>query len=250
MNDIRADIRVALLIDADNLSGDVMGQAIEHLLKLYGAIDFRRAYCSAQKVIEHLELFRRYSIRPMVNIPTGKNSTDIALAVDAIDLAICERPGVMVIASSDSDYAALAQRLREKGCKVLGIGQAGKTGAEAPLAYDKFIDLRHRKTAPSGGAPVSAVPARSRSRSRVAPVASAQPPRAAPDEVAMILRAMPVLESGAAVQLNEVGEALRRGDILKSKRASPSRFLKRYAEHFELAPSDKSQTVRYLGPSI
>lgn len=136
--------RVALLIDADNLSGDVIGQAVAHLLRLYGAVHFRRAYASPQKVIEHSELFRRLAIRPMVNVPTGKNSTDIALAVDAIDLAICERPDVVVIASSDSDYAPLAQRLREKGCTVLGIGQAGKTGAESPLAYDEFIDLTHR----------------------------------------------------------------------------------------------------------
>src|SRR5487761_2426692 len=106
------DTRVALLIDADNLSGDVIEQAIEHLLKLHGAIHFRRAYCSPQKVVEHIDLFRRHSIRPMVNVPTGKNSTDIALAVD---VAISESPDVVVIASSDSDYAPLAQRLREKG---------------------------------------------------------------------------------------------------------------------------------------
>ena len=140
--------RVALLIDADNLSGDVIEQAIAHLLKIYGAIDFRRAYSSPQKVIEHTELFRRHAIRPMVNVPIGKNSTDIALAVDAIDLAIVERPEVVVIASSDSDYAPLAQRLREKGCRVVGIGQAGKTGGDSHLAYDEFIDLAHRKAAP------------------------------------------------------------------------------------------------------
>ena len=112
MND--RQIRVALLIDADNLSGDVIEQAIEHLLKNHGAIHFRRAYCSPQKVMEHIDIFRRHSIRPMVNVPTGKNSTDIALAVDAIDLALTERPDLVVIASSDSDYAPLAQRLREK----------------------------------------------------------------------------------------------------------------------------------------
>lgn len=153
-----SDTRIALLIDADNLSGDVIEQAIEHLLKIHGAIHFRRAYCSPQKVIEHIELFRRHSIRPMVNVPTGKNSTDIALAVDAIDLVLSERPGVVVIASSDSDYAPLAQRLREKGCRVIGIGQAGKTGGESPLAYDEFIDLAHRKVRVTQRAAAGAVP--------------------------------------------------------------------------------------------
>jgi hypothetical protein len=249
--------RVALLIDADNLSGDVIEQAVEHLLKLYGAIHFRRAYSSPQKVIEHTELFRRHSIRPMVNVPTGKNSTDIALAVDAIDLAICESPDVVVIASSDSDYAPLAQRLREKGCRVLGIGQAGKTGSESPLAYDEFIDLTHRK-AREAARPVAEVrPARARAqtvraRSTAAPLAVPPPPTPAPAplpaEVASILRAVPALRGGAALQLGEVSEALRRHEILTSKRASASGFLKRHAAHFELVPADRPRTVRYLGP--
>ena len=172
------DKRIALLIDADNLSGDVIEQAIEHLLKTHGAIHFRRAYCAPQKVIEHMDLFRRHSIRPMVNVPTGKNSTDIALAVDAIDLALSERPSVVVIASSDSDYAPLAQRLREKGCRVLGIGQAGKTGGESPLAYDEFIDLEHRKS-PSAGRIAIRSPDRSpnplpnRAIERITPVTAA-----------------------------------------------------------------------------
>lgn len=272
--------RVALLIDADNLSGDVIEQAIEHLLRGFGAIHFRRAYSSPQKVTEHMDLFRRHNIRPMVNVPTGKNSTDIALAVDAIDLALTERPDVVVIASSDSDYAPLAQRLREKGCRVLGIGQAGKTGSESPLAYDEFIDLTHRRSrsesAPRDTRPlhpaVSAAPvyatvqapiqapidapapapaakrARAssrRSRSSAAPVA-APAASALPAEVLSILEAVPALRTGQALQLGEVGQALRQHDVLKSKSASTSRFLKRHADHFELLPADKPRTVRFV----
>ena len=267
MND---DLRVALLIDADNLSGDVIAQAVEHLLERYGAVHFRRAYSSPQKVIEHTDLFRRYSIRPMVNVPTGKNSTDIALAVDAIDLAICESPDVVVIGSSDSDYAPLAQRLREKGCRVLGIGQAGKTGGEAPLAYDEFIDLAHRRSTreaprsspaarPAPAAPLPrarAQPARTRAPAPVAapapvpaPVPAPPPAPTLPPEVNAILQAVPALRKGAPLQLGEVSEALRRHDILTSKRASASGFLKRHSAHFELVPADRPRTVRYRGPS-
>ncbi|MES2992082.1 MAG: NYN domain-containing protein [Pseudomonadota bacterium] len=270
MND---DTRVALLIDADNLSGDVIEQAIQHLLRLYGAIHFRRAYSSPQKVTEHTDLFKRYAIRPMVNVPTGKNSTDIALAVDAIDLAICESPDVVVIASSDSDYAPLAQRLREKGCRVLGIGQAGKTGGEAPLAYDEFIDLAHRRTPPreaprSAPAPRAAPrsapspapapaprPARARAAASASAPAAPKPPAPAParaaaalpHEVEAVLQAVPALRNGAALQLGEVSEALRRHEILTSKRASASGFLKRLAAHFELVPADRPRTVRFRG---
>ena len=234
---------VALLIDADNLSGDVIEQAVAYLLKTYGAVDFRRAYSSPQKVIEHTELFRRHAIRPMVNVPTGKNSTDIALAVDAIDLAITEHPDVVVIASSDSDYAPLAQRLREKGCRVIGIGQAGKTGGESPLAYDEFIDLAHRKAL----ARVASAPAPA-PRARAQPVRPKAPAAAAlPAEVQGILEAVPALRAGVAMQLGEVGEALRRHEILKSRSASPSRLLKRFAAHFELVPDGKPRTVRFLG---
>jgi len=233
MND---DTRVALLIDADNLSGDVIEQAIQHLLKLYGQIHFRRAYSSPQKVTEHTELFKRYAIRPMVNVPTGKNSTDIALAVDAIDLAICENPDVVVIASSDSDYAPLAQRLREKGCRVLGIGQAGKTGGEAPLAYDEFIDLAHRKS------PREAPRAPPRETPRAPPPAPVITP-----EVAAILQAVTALRNGTPLQLGEVGKALRQAELLTSKNKSTSGFLKRHAAHFELLPADRPRTVRFLG---
>ena len=264
--------RVALLIDADNLSADVIEQAVAHLLSQFGAIHFRRAYCSPQKAVDLMDLFRRHSIRPMVNVPTGKNSTDIALAVDAVDLAMSERPDVVVIGSSDSDYAPLAQRLREKGCRVLGIGQAGKTGSESPLAYDDFIDIAHRKaTAPVKASPaLRARTAAPRSRSPATSSASERPPapaarRAAPAlvppppplpsppapvlpaDVIGVLDAVPALRSGAAVQLNEVGEALRKHGVLKSKSASPSRYLKRLEVHFELAPADKPRTVRFRG---
>ena len=177
-NALRPPERVALLIDADNLSADVIEQAVAHLLSQFGAIHFRRAYCSPQKAVDLMDLFRRHSIRPMVNVPTGKNSTDIALAVDAVDLAMSERPDVVVIGSSDSDYAPLAQRLREKGCRVLGIGQAGKTGSESPLAYDDFIDIAHRKaTAPVKASPaLRARTAAPRSRSPATSSASDRPP--------------------------------------------------------------------------
>jgi uncharacterized protein (TIGR00288 family) len=142
--------RVMLLIDADNVSVDVMEQAVRLLLNQHGALHVRRAYCTAEGALKHQSAFKRLGIKPMVNLAAGKNSTDIALAVDAIDLVLAERPDVVVIASSDSDFAPLVQRLREKGCVVRGIGQQGKTGDETRDVYDDFTVLEHRK--PSGAA--------------------------------------------------------------------------------------------------
>uniref|UniRef100_UPI0011851FC4 NYN domain-containing protein n=1 Tax=Ideonella sp. A 288 TaxID=1962181 RepID=UPI0011851FC4 len=146
MNDVK---KVMLLIDADNLSPDVMAQAVEHVREVHGAVHVRRAYCTAEAALQHRALFKAHSIRPIVNISAGKNSTDIAMAVDAIDLAIAERPDVVVIASSDSDFAPLVLRLREKGCRVCGIGQQGKTGDEVVQVYDQYTVLVHRRSSRS-----------------------------------------------------------------------------------------------------
>jgi uncharacterized protein (TIGR00288 family) len=137
--------RVMLLIDADNVSVDVVEQAVAHLLDAHGALHVRRAYCTAESALKHQAVFRRLSIKPMVNLSTGKNSTDIALAVDALDLVLAERPDVVAIASSDSDFAPLVARLREKGCRVVGIGQEGKTGEETLQVYDEFTVMAHRR---------------------------------------------------------------------------------------------------------
>jgi uncharacterized protein (TIGR00288 family) len=137
--------KVMLLIDADNVSVDVMEQAVRLLHQQHGGLHVRRAYCTAESAVKHQATFKRLGIKPMVNLAAGKNSTDIALAVDAIDLVVAERPDVVVIASSDSDFAPLVMRLREKGCVVRGIGQQGKTGDETQDVYDDFTVLAHRK---------------------------------------------------------------------------------------------------------
>ncbi len=181
--------RVMLLIDADNVSVDVMEQAVRLLLNQHGALHVRRAYCTAEGALKNQQVFKRLGIKPMVNLAAGKNSTDIALAVDAIDLVLAERPDVVVIASSDSDFAPLVQRLREKGCVVRGIGQHGKTGDETRDVYDDFTVLEHRK--PAGAAspatasrplpaekPARKTPAR-KAAAKKAPAAAKKAPRAA-----------------------------------------------------------------------
>jgi len=143
--------KVMLLIDADNVSLDVIEQAVAWVGKHFGGPHVRRAYCTAESAVKHQTAFKRLSIRPMVNLAAGKNSTDIALAVDAIDLTLAERPDVVVIASSDSDFAPLVSRLREKGCRVIGVGQQGKTGDETRAVYDDYEVMEHRKSRPQGG---------------------------------------------------------------------------------------------------
>ena len=145
---MNAQRRVMLLIDADNVSAAVIEQALAKVMTDHGAIHVRRAYCTAESAVTHQKLFKAHAIRPIVNLSSGKNANDIALAVDAMDLAVTERPDVAVIVSSDSDFAPLVIRLREKGCRVEGIGQLGKTGEDSKAVYDAFVDFSHKKPAP------------------------------------------------------------------------------------------------------
>jgi len=242
--------RVMLLIDADNVSVDVIEQGVEALLAEYGALHVRRAYCTAESALKHQTLFKRLGIRPMVNLAAGKNSTDIALAVDALDLVLAERPEVVVIASSDSDFAPLVSRLREKGCRVIGIGQEGKTGDETQAVYDAFTVIAHRKTR-SAAAKAPAKKTTRRKPASAAPAAPPPPPPAPPppalppmpDKVRQILAALPELVRGETVELRVASERLRDADLL-GKTASSTKFFAPFADRFELVPTKAPNRVR------
>lgn len=247
--------RVMLLIDADNVSVDVIEQAVAWVARHFGGPHVRRAYCTAEAAVKHQDAFKRLSIRPMVNLAAGKNSTDIALAVDAIDLALAERPQVIVIASSDSDFAPLVSRLREKGCRVVGIGQDGKTGDETKSVYDDYEVLSHRKGQARAAAAKAAAPAKRASRRTPAktaakaeapPAPAVAPPQAAPalpEAVRKILGALPELADGRALELRVAAERLREAALL-SKNGSSTKLFGRYPDVFELAPAGQPNKVR------
>ena len=98
----------------------------------------------------------------------GKNCSDIALAIDAVQLCEREAPAVVVIVGSDSDFAPLVMHLRDRGCRVEGVGQEGKVGAESHLAYDDFISL------PVGRGRAAKAPARRGRRAGAQPRAGAR----------------------------------------------------------------------------
>jgi len=244
--------RVMLLIDADNVSIDVIEQAVAWVAKHFGGPHVRRAYCTAESAVKHQEAFKRLSIRPMVNLAAGKNSTDIALAVDAIDLAVAERPQVVAIASSDSDFAPLVSKLREKGCRVVGIGQDGKTGDETRAVYDDYEVIAHRKGQARAAAAKPAAPAKRAARGTSAKTAAktvkTEAPPAAPalpDAVRKILDALPELDVGRALELQVAAERLREAGLL-SKSVSSVKLFGRHPAYFELAPAGKPSKVRLL----
>jgi uncharacterized protein (TIGR00288 family) len=240
--------KVAMLVDGDNVSADVVEQAVAALIADHGAIHLRRAYCTAESALKNLALYKRLAIRPMVNIAAGKNSTDIALAVDAIDLVLAERPDVVAIVSSDSDFAPLVVRLREKGCRVVGIGQDGKTGDETIAVYDGYTVLKHRKggsaKAASAPAPAPAKPKAPRAAKKARAAVVAKP--ALPEDVERILQAVPALREGSKVDLRIAAEPLRAAGLLSNSAPSPKLFRK-HADFFALTPDKNPNKVQFLG---
>ena len=237
--------RIALLIDADNVSADVIEQAIQRTLAEHGAIHVRRAYCNAETAVKQQALFKRLLVRPMVNLSTGKNSTDIALAVDAIDLVAAERPHVVVLVSSDSDFAPLVIRLREKGCRVCGIGQLGKTGEETTAVYDEFTDIQHQGArTPARKAAVERTPRRTRARAAPPPP---PPSPAFPEDVLRILELVPELRSGNRVELNQAAQLLRAGKLL-GKSASSLKLFQKHPDLFVLSPEKRPSKVQFTSP--
>ena len=129
------------LADADNVSVEVIAEALAMKLASLGALHVRRCYCNAEFAKTQQAFLKKHSLRAMVNTTAGKNCTDIALAVDATQMAAIDCPAVVVIVASDSDFAPLVMHLRDLGCRVEGVGQHRKTGAETHLIYDDFVDV-------------------------------------------------------------------------------------------------------------
>lgn len=129
------------LIDADNLnSGAWVDEAFRILEASEGPMQVRRAYGSAENLKGLADTLRLWAVRPFVNLSLTKNTTDIALAVDAMAFA-CQTPTpkMVVIGSGDADFLPLVVRLRERGIRMVCVSERGKMGREAVSAYDRVI---------------------------------------------------------------------------------------------------------------
>ncbi len=160
------DLRLAVLIDADNVPYANVKEMFEEIAK-YGTPTFKRIYADWTKptVSGWKKVLLENAITPIqqYSYTTGKNATDSALIIDAMDILYTGKVDGFCIVSSDSDFTRLATRLREAGMKVIGIGEK-KTLNPFITACDKFIyieilkgeaedssEKRHHKT-PADGA--------------------------------------------------------------------------------------------------
>ncbi|MBS1927343.1 MAG: NYN domain-containing protein [Chitinophagaceae bacterium] len=139
--DTQKEIRLAVLIDADNVPYRNIKAVMEEIAK-YGTPTFKRIYGDWTKptVSGWKGVLLENAITPIqqYSYTQGKNSTDSALIIDAMDILYSGRVDGFCIISSDSDFTRLVTRLREAGMKVYGIGQK-KTPNPFIAACDKFI---------------------------------------------------------------------------------------------------------------
>ena len=135
--------KYALLIDADNVSPKYMDLVLRET-KTLGDVSIRRIYGDWTEIGKHSwkECLLENSLTPIqqYSYTTGKNASDSAMIIDAMDILYTREIDGFVIVSSDSDFTKLAMRLRESGKYVVGMGES-KTPSPFVKACDRFKTL-------------------------------------------------------------------------------------------------------------
>ncbi len=135
------DLKLAVLIDGDNIPSAYVKEMMEEIAK-YGNPTIKRIYGDWTKpsLAKWKNVLLENAITPIqqYGYTTGKNATDSAMIIDAMDILYSEKVNGFCLVSSDSDFTRLATRLREAGMQVFGIGEK-KTPDPFIVACDKFI---------------------------------------------------------------------------------------------------------------
>ncbi len=145
-----SETKLAILIDADNTPYNSIDKILDYSYK-FGNIIIKRAYgdWSTTTLKEWTAIFKEYAVKPVQQFQytKGKNSTDIAMVIDAMDILHSKFVETFILVTSDSDFTGLAIRIRENGLKVIGIGR--KT---APASFvkgcEEFIFIENLASPP------------------------------------------------------------------------------------------------------
>ena len=197
------DLRLAVLIDADNAPRSALGDVMAEVA-VYGTPTIKRIYgdWTTPNLASWKPLLLENAITPVqqYGYTTGKNSTDSAMIIDAMDILYTGQVDGFVLVSSDSDFTRLAIRLREAGMKVYGMGEK-KTPNPFIVACDKFVYIEVIRSAAQQERAEEAAreepkeppkPARRAARKKgaeaaPAPAPEAEPPSRVPKEIITLL---------------------------------------------------------------
>lgn len=197
------DLRLAVLIDADNAPRSALGDVMAEVA-VYGTPTIKRIYgdWTTPNLASWKPLLLENAITPVqqYGYTTGKNSTDSAMIIDAMDILYTGQVDGFVLVSSDSDFTRLAIRLREAGKKVYGMGEK-KTPNPFIVACDKFVYIEVIRSAAQQERAEEAAreepkeppkPARRAAKKKgaeaaPAPAPEAEPPSRVPKEIITLL---------------------------------------------------------------
>ena len=245
---------IAVLVDADNAEIGKMEALIEKI-SIYGRITVRRVYGNWQKEIlkKWPEVIKRLAFNPQQQFDyvKGKNATDIALVIDAMELMYTKLYDAFVIVSSDSDYTPLCIKLRESGLFVIGAGRS-TTSDSFKRSCDEFIIMDA-----IAGAEETLTPAETPSPEEEA-TPTPEPAMEAPeDEEAALRRLHKLLEDGAEVEkwleedgfvfVSTVGNYIKRVwpefDIKRFGVKGLTDFIAMYPDRYEMRKGQRGKTI-------
>lgn len=209
---------IALLIDADNVSAAKLPQILAELAK-YGTANVRRAYgdWTAPTLKGWTARLHEYAIRPVqqFNYSKGKNATDIALVIEALELLYTQNLAAFCIASSDADFTPLVMHLRGAGKDVYGFGER-KTPEPFVNACTTFLFLDTLDSSPDEPAPEK-LAAAAKPKPDTPAKAVAKPSRA----LAMDTRLVTILRGAVEASARDDGWALMSTAGSTAKRQAP-----------------------------
>lgn len=215
------DRKIALLIDADNVSHAKIGEMLAELSK-YGTANIRRAYgnWASDALKGWKDKLHDFAIRPIqqFNYSTGKNATDIALVIDAMELLYTQKLDAFCLASSDADFTPLVMQLRANGHEVYGFGER-KTPSPFVNACTAFLYLDSLGDAGATASPgPSLAPA---AEEKPAAKAKATPAKAAGKSLAMDTKLVTALRGAVEAAARDDGWALVSAAGSAAKRQAP-----------------------------
>ena len=207
---------IAILIDAENVLAAQADLIFDHAAAL-GRVARREIFGAASALGSWVGPVLKYAIHPNLTIKAskGKNSSDIALVIGAMDLLLEGGVDTVVIASSDSDFSALSVRLRNAGIEVIGMGLE-KSNELWRTACSQFVVLEGKKPQPAKQ------PARQSARA-AQPESPAPKPEAAPKPASRAARAAAMThEERVAVIANQIAKRLKGHDKVQVSNLFPS----------------------------
>lgn len=236
------DTTIALLIDGDNAAPKRLAAILEEVSK-QGTITIRRIYgdWTTTGMSGWKDLLNANAIQPVQQFAytKGKNSTDSALIIDAMDILHGELVDAFCIVSSDSDYTRLATRLRESGLFVMGVGEQ-KTPDAFVKACERFIYVENLD--------VHEEPKSPQKRNNGTKKAASAPLSANTGLMRKVRKAFNIAKGEEeSASLSKIGQALRRLDPGFDPRsfghASLSSLINALKDQLEITREEKGNTV-------